>query len=112
MRLHNLTHMHQFAQQFSRAGRRAAHHRVASFSRRQVMAHRADAADARGNVGHFKDHAAFAEFFKTAEFVHMQVRVIHRAIIVHADGDLGVPFNPGDGLNRNFLCYHFLPLYF
>jgi hypothetical protein len=55
----------------------APNHLVAGFGCRQVMAHRADAADARGDVGHFEDHAAFAEFLKTAEFIDMQIGMIY-----------------------------------
>jgi hypothetical protein len=32
---------------------------------------------------HFKEHAPFAEFFKTAEFVDVQIGVIDQAIILH-----------------------------
>ncbi len=71
------------------------------------MADRANAADARGDGGHFEIHAAFAELFEAAEFVDVQVGVFDRAIIVQVDGDLGVAFDAGYGFNRDFLCQSF-----
>ncbi len=103
--LDDLSHVHQFAQQAGRAGRSLTGQRVAGFGGRQVMADRADPADARGDLRHFKIETSFAEFFKAAKFVDVHIGVVNRAIILHVDGDLGVPFDTGNGFNRNFLCH-------
>ena len=70
------------------------------------MADRTNATNAWGDGWHFEIQATFAEFLEAAEFVHVQIGVVHRSTIVHVNGDFGVPFDAGDGFNRNFLCSH------
>ncbi len=84
--------------------------RVAGFGSRQVMADRANPADARGDVGHFEVHAAFAELFKAAEFIDVHIRLFDFTGIIQVDGDLGMSFDPGYWFDRDFLCCHNVPL--
>ena len=70
------------------------------------MAHRADSANARGDLRHFEIQTPFAEFLETAELIDMHVSMFNGSILFYMDGDLGVAFNPGYGLNGNFLCGH------
>ena len=66
---------------FSGRGRNAhAQDGVAGFGRGQQVADRADAADARGDAGHFPEAAAFAELLEAAEFGHVEAGVGHLAV--------------------------------
>src|ERR1039457_993875 len=75
MRLRDLTHMHQLAQQFRRTGNLHTQNGIAGFRARQQMAHRTDTADARGNLRHLGEVAALAEFFEPAKLNHVKSRV-------------------------------------
>src|ERR1035441_1451413 len=100
--LHELRAVDQLAQFYRRGRRGHGHDRVARFGRRQQMAHRADAADARRDRRHFVIGPAFGEFFETAHLGHMKVRVGDMARIVQVDIDLGVPFDARDGVDDKF----------
>ena len=106
MALDDLTHVHEFAQQTGRSGRRAAEHNIASLGGSQMVADGANAADTRSDLLHLGDEATFAEFFETAEFVYMEISVLDRAIFFHVDGHFSVTFNSGDWFDSNFLCDH------
>ena len=91
---------------------RGAHYLVECLARREVVAHRADAAEPLHHHRHFPIRSALDEFFEAAEFVDVHVSAIHRAIFFHVDGHFGMTFNAGDGFNRYFLCAHgVIPLY-
>ncbi|MPN41113.1 hypothetical protein SDC9_188654 [bioreactor metagenome] len=107
MRLHDLTHVHQLAQQGSRAGWFGADDRITGFGGSQMVADRADTADTRGNVRHFEDHTAFTEFLKATEFIDVQVSVVHFTGIVQADGNFRVTFDTGNRFNGDLLCNHY-----
>ena len=103
--LDHLAHVHQLAQQLGRARRLDADDHVASFGRHQVVADRADAADARGDGGHFKEHAPLAEFLKATELVDVQVCMFDLSRVVHVDRHPGVAFNTGYGFDGDFLTH-------
>src|ERR1035437_2997319 len=100
--LHELRAVDQLAQFYRRGRRGHGHDRVARFGRRQQMAHRADAADARRDRRHLVIGPAFGEFFETAHLGHMKVRVGDMARIIQVDIDLGVPFDARDGVDDKF----------
>ena len=108
MALDHLSHVHQLTEQAGGPRRGLAGERVRCLGCRQVMADRADPADARGDLRHLEIQAAFAEFFEAAEFIDMHVRTANTAILQHVDGHLGVAFDTGNGLNCNFLCHSVL----
>ena len=45
--------------------------------------------------GHFKEHAPFTEFLEAAEFIDMEISMVHAALIIHVNGDFGMAFNFG-----------------
>src|SRR5215216_3146132 len=110
MALDDLSHVHQLAEQAGRAGRSLTRQRVTSFGRGKMVADRADSANARGDLRHFKVEAAFAKFFKSTKFVDVHIGAADSPIILHVDGDLGVPFDTGNGFNGNFLWHSTSPL--
>ena len=105
VRLDDLPHVHQLAQQAGRPRQLGADDLVARLGRGQVMADRADAADALGDQRHLEEHAAFAELLEAAELVDVEDRPLDLALVVQVHGDLGVPLDAGYGLNHDFLCH-------
>jgi len=77
MALDDLAHVHKLAQERSWARWRAAENNIAGLSCGQMVAHWANATDTRGNLGHFLYQPAFAEFLEAAEFVYMEVGMLH-----------------------------------
>lgn len=61
------------------------------------MAGRADAAGTGSDAGHLPEQAAFAKLFEAPEFINMETRVQDITVVVQLDGDLGMPFDTGDG---------------
>ena len=72
------------------------------------MRHRADAADARHQAGHFRERPALAHLLEAAELDHVELRPLHRAGVVYVDGHLGVPLDPCDRTDDDSLG-HGLP---
>ena len=66
--------------------------------------HRADAADARHQRRHFVERPSFAELFEAAELGHVEVRILHLALVVELNRDLGVPFDAGDGIDDDWFA--------
>ena len=62
-----------------------------------------DPTNARCDERHLEIWTSFAEFFKSAEFIDVQIGVLHRAIVLDVDGNLGMSFNTGNWFDRNFL---------
>ena len=98
--LQQLGVVHQAALQHGRARHLHSQERVAGLATGQHVAHRADAADARHQARHFMERASLAEFFEASELGYVELRRPHLARIVQIDGDLGVPFNSGHGMNH------------
>ncbi len=61
----------------------------------------ADAADARGDAGHFAVGPALAEFLEAAKLDDVKLGVGHVALVVHENADLGVALDAGHGINDN-----------
>jgi hypothetical protein len=76
---------------------------VAGFGRAQVMADRADPADARRNLGHFEMGTALTEFLETSPLVDMEVGPLDAALVIDMNGHFGMAFDSGYGFNGDFL---------
>ena len=61
----------------------------------QMVAHRADAAQALHHDGDFPHQATADEPFEAAEFDDVQPRFLDLVLLVHVDGDLAVSFDTG-----------------
>ena len=73
--LHVLRAMDQFAQLDAGLGRRHRHDGVAGLGGGQQVAHRADAADARGDGGHLVKRPALGELLESAHLGDVELRV-------------------------------------
>jgi len=65
------------------------------------MADGADAANARGDAGHFAVGSTLAKFLEAPEFHDVEYGVGHVALVVHENADLGVALDAGHGINDN-----------
>ena len=103
--LHELAPVHQPSQLFR--PRRDAHAEdvVASLGASQQVAHRADAADARGDARHLPKTAADAEFLEPAKLHHVKARVGHLTVVAELDRDLGVALDAGHGVDGDCSCH-------
>ena len=104
--LHHLRHVQKLPQQHRRPRQFHPDDGVAGLGGGQVMADRADPADALGDLGHLEVGAAFAELFQAAELVHVQEGRLDLAPVVEVDRDAGVALDAGDGFNGYFLFGH------
>ena len=75
------------------------HDGIARLGRGQEMAHGADAADARGDAGHFLVRPALAKLLEAAKLDHVELGVGHVAGVVQENADLGVALDAGYGVN-------------
>ncbi|MFM1944521.1 MAG: hypothetical protein RI897_3503 [Verrucomicrobiota bacterium] len=82
-----------------------AHDGFAGFGGGDGVADGADTADARGDVGHFCEEPAFAEFFEPAEFVYVEAGGGDGAGVIELEGDFGVAFDAGDGVDGEGLAH-------
>jgi hypothetical protein len=99
VRLEDLGAVDQFAQQLSRRRYSDRHDGIACLGRRQLMADRANTADARGDTRHFVIGAAFYEFLKSADLCHLKLGVGDRSAVVELKGDLAVALDASDRFN-------------
>ena len=95
--LDDLPHVEQLAQLVPGGGGPGAGDLVGRLGRSQVVADRADAADAGRDLGHLVVHPALAELLEAPELLHVKERAVHLTRIVQMDGDLGVPLDAGHG---------------
>ena len=100
MRLEHLPVMHQAPDLF-RGGRQLLHtgDQVHGLDRRQVMAHRADAAEALDQNGDLPVGPPLDEALEAAELHNVQPGLLHFLFFVEKDGDFPMPFHAGDGLD-------------
>ena len=103
VRLDELAAVQQLAQQDRGFRNLHRHDRVAGLHRRQQMAHRANAADARGDPRHLVERPAFAELLEAAHLRHVKLRAGDAALVVEIDGDLGVSLDAGHDVDGNLL---------
>ena len=81
---------------------------VAGLGRGQDVAHRADAADARGQRRHLEVRPADHELLESADLGHLEPGLRDPASLVEQQGDAGVALDTGDGFDDDPLC-HGLP---
>src|SRR5450756_249180 len=98
VRLQGLAEMQQAAQLFSR-GRESLHanqlvHRLGC---RELMADRADSAQALHDERHFPVGAALDEFLKAAELDDVEARLMDMIFIIQQQRDLAMPLDARDG---------------
>ena len=105
VRLDDLPHVHELAQQLRRPRELGSDDLIAGLSRCQVMADRANAADALGDQRHLEEHAPFAELLEAAEFVDVENGPLHLARIVQVHTHFGVTLDTRHGLDHNLLSH-------
>ena len=101
MRLGDLRQIHQPPKLFGGGWDLHRQDLVAGGGRRQQMAHRADAADARRDARHLGERPALAEFLKAPVLRHVEAGRVHGAAVIQVDRDLGVPLNAGHRIDRD-----------
>ena len=104
VRLQGLAEMHQAAHLFGRRRqlRRADQH-VGGLGRRQVMADRADAAQALYQNRQFPVGPPLDEFLEAAEFDDVQSRLLDMVLVIEQQRDFAMPLNAGDRLDHDAL---------
>ncbi len=111
VRLEHLAVVHQPAHLFGRRGEalgRDAGDGVHGLGRGQVVADRADAAEALHEHGRLPVGAALDEALEAAELDDVQPGLGHRVAVVQVDGDLAVALNAGDGFDGDLACHDVL----
>src|SRR5579883_1536599 len=103
VRLHDLREIHNATQLFGGFGNTHCQDRVASFGRGDQVRDGTDAADTRHQGRHFIERTTLAELLETAELGNMKMRVLHHAMIVELDRDLGMSFDASDGIDYDSL---------
>ena len=94
--------MHQTADLLR--GRReplAADHQVHRLRRRNVVAHRTDAAQALHHDRHLPVRPALDEFLEAAEFDDVQAHLVHVIVFIEQQGDLAVTLDAGHRIDGN-----------
>ena len=74
---------------------------VAGLGRRDQVAYRTDAADARHERRHLGEGAAFAEFLEAAKLRDVEASIFDSAIVVEVKRDLGMALDAGDRIDHN-----------
>ena len=102
VRLHDLPIMQQAAQLLGGRGQRAvAGDQVHRLAGGDVMADRADAAQALHDDRHFPERPPFDEDFEAAELDDMEADLMDPVLLVEQDRDLAVPFDAGHRFDRD-----------
>jgi hypothetical protein len=79
---------------------------IHSLGRCQMMTDRADAAESLDQDRCLPKGATADKAFKAAKLDNMETAFRDLMVIIQVDGDLAVPFNPGDRFNSDFLCHN------
>jgi hypothetical protein len=94
MRLQDLAVMHQAAQLLgARRQPLCADHAVERLGRRQMVRHRADAAQPLHHHRHFPVRPTLDELLEAAEFDDVQAHLLHLIVLVEQQGNLAVPLD-------------------
>ena len=102
MRLQHLAVMHQPAQLFG--GRRqllGADDDIERLGSRQMVRHRADAAQALDHDRHFPVRPPLDEFLEATKFDDVQAHLMDLVLVVEQDGDLAMAFDAGYRVDRH-----------
>jgi hypothetical protein len=103
VRLQDLAEVHHPAQAPGGGRRLDGQDRVAGLGAGQDVRDRADAAGAGGQGRHLEHGAAAAEGLEAAELGDVEAGVLDAAVVVQADGDLGVALDAGHGIDEDGL---------
>ncbi|EXI75903.1 MAG: hypothetical protein AW07_00831 [Candidatus Accumulibacter sp. SK-11] len=102
VRLQDLAGVHQPAHLLgSRRQMIGTHHLVERLGCRQVMRHRADAAQALHHHRHFPIRPALNELLEAPELHDVQPRLLHLVVIVEQQRHLAVPFDARQRVEGN-----------
>jgi len=99
MGLQSLRKMKQSAQLgggWREVGRQVARQHIHRLGPGQMMAHRADTAQALHEHRHLGVGSLLDKFFEAAEFDDVQAGLLHLAVLIEQQGDLAVALHPGD----------------
>lgn len=97
--MHDLAAMQRFAQLGGGFGDAHAHDGVARFRRGQQVADGTDAANARGDRRHLVVRSALGELLEPTHLGDVEMRGGHAPVAIQTNGDLGVAFDAGDGID-------------
>ena len=111
MAVQNLAVEDQLAQQLGLLGQLHAQRRFQRLQRRHLVAHRADAADARGDVRHFRVRPPAQHRLEEARRLDDLQFAAFQLAVLGIDDDVAVAFDAGDVVNVNLDFAHmFSPL--
>ncbi len=105
VRLNELPHVHQLANQPGWPGQLLAHDRVTRLGRGQVVADRADPADPLCDLGHLEEHAPLAELLEAPELVDVHPGLGDLARVIEMDRHLGVALDARDRFDGDGACH-------
>src|SRR5205085_12293215 len=77
--------------------------RIAGLGRRDQVADRANAADARHQRWHLGKRTPFAEFFESPELGYVEMGIFHTSLVVEEQGNLGVSLDAGNRVDNDGL---------
>src|ERR1700756_1032454 len=69
------------------------------------MTHRTNPANSSRQRGHLGKRAPFTKFLEPSKLGDMETGILHCALIVQVDRDLGMAFNSSDRINQNFFWH-------
>src|SRR5690242_6297578 len=75
---------------------------VTSAGRSNQVAHWADATDTRHDCRHLRKRPTGTELLEASKLGDVKVRVTDVSMLIKFDGDLGMSFDAGDGINNHF----------
>lgn len=58
-----------------------------------------------GNISYFLYGMIFVKFFKILIFYYMEMNIIYVVLVVEENGDFGMVFNLGNGIDNNGFRY-------
>ncbi len=64
-----------------------------------MMGHRADSAQPLHHHGYFPVGTSLNKFFKAPKLDNVQAHLLHAVLCVDQNGDLAMPFNPGNRID-------------
>ena len=102
----------QLSQFLSGGSRLHAENRIRRFCRREMMRPGAYAADASRDARHFFNRSAHAEFFKAAQFDHVDARIGDITTIIKLNRDLRMSLDSTHGLNYKCLSHGYFLAFF
>ena len=78
---------------------------VEGLRRGHVVGHRADAADARGDLRHVLDAPPLDELLEAAQLRHLEVGAVDAAVVIEEDVDPAVSLEPCHGVDEDLAAH-------